>query len=153
MREIIQVISAFLGSGGFAMVFNVRVNLIFYASLGGGLGWVIFLLIEKITHNYFIACFVASAFCALYGEIMARIKKTPASVFFIPSVVPLIPGGALFYTMSYTVRSDFSKFSEYSSLTVQYALGIACGISLTWAVWYMCQKFITDIIIKKRADK
>lgn len=151
-KELIQLISAFLGSAGFALVFNIRMPLVFLASLGGFFSWGIFLIVQSLTGNYFVACFVASAFAALYGEVMARFKKTPASVFFIPGVVSLIPGGSLFYTMSYALQSNWEKFREYGSLTVQYALGIACGISIAWAVWYMCQQIITDLIKTKKAE-
>lgn len=145
MKEnIIQLITAFLGSAGFAIIFNIRSSLVFLASVGGFLSWGLFLIFQSITANYFVASFVASAFAALYGEVMARVNKTPASVFFIPGVVSLIPGGALFYTMSYALRSDWDMFRQYSSLTVQYALGIACGLSIAWALWYMFQKFLTN---------
>ncbi|MBR2405177.1 MAG: threonine/serine exporter family protein [Clostridia bacterium] len=145
MKEnIIQLITAFLGSAGFALVFNIRNSLVFMVSVGGFFSWGLFLIFQSITANYFVASFAASAFAALYGEVMARVNKTPASVFFIPGVVSLIPGGDLFYTMSYALKSDWDSFRHYSSLTVQYALGIACGISMAWALWYMLQKFITS---------
>ena len=153
VNDIIQIISALFGSLGFALLFNVRSGLLTFASLGGAFSWIIFLEAEKLTHNYFTACFAASAFSAFYGEIIARIKKTPASVFFIPAVVPLIPGASLYYAMSYAVRSDFALFGKYISLTIQYSLGIACGISIAWAIWYMCQKLISDIINKKRSEQ
>lgn len=151
-KELIQLISAFLGSAGFALVFNIRISLLFLASLGGFFSWGIFLVVHSLSGNYFVACFVASAFAALFGEVMARFKKTPASVFFIPGVVSLIPGGSLFYTMSYAVQSDWSKFREYGSLTVQYALGIACGISIAWAIWYMCQQIIMDLLKSRKSE-
>lgn len=150
-ESVIQLITAFVGSAGFGLLFNVRYSLLTLVSLGGFLCWGIFLIAESFTANYFVACFAASAFAALLGEIMARIKKTPASVFFIPGVVSLIPGGSLFYTMSYAVQGEWEQFRYYGSLTVQYALGIACGISIAWALWYMCQKIVNEILGNKKA--
>lgn len=144
-NDIIQLISAFIGSAGFALVFNVRLPLVISASVGGLLTWTFFLVGKYFTNNYFIACFIASSFSALYGEIMARWKHAPASVFFIPAVVSLIPGGSLFYTMSNAVKGQANDFLHNGSLTVQYALGIACGISVTWAIWYMCKKIIDEL--------
>ena len=145
-QDIIQLITGFLGSAGFALVFNVRLKNLLSPSLNGLFTTGIFLLMFRFYSNYFIACFVASAFSALFGEVLARIKKTPASVFFIPGVVSLIPGGALFYTMSYAVKKDWINCKMYGFLTMEYALGIACGISIAWALWYMVQKMITNMV-------
>ncbi|MBQ4527437.1 MAG: threonine/serine exporter family protein [Clostridia bacterium] len=147
-QDVIQVISAFAGAAGFALVFNIRIKHLLLASVGGLLSCVIYLLVQTSVENYFISCFVSSAFCAIYAEVMARIYKTPATVFFIPAVVALIPGGSLYYTMSYLIQGNSELFSQYGRTTGLYALGIACGISLAWALWYMIQKMITDIAKK-----
>ena len=143
-KDIIQLVAAFFGAMGFAIVFNVRKNLVIYGALGGLLSWGIFLLMEDLFLNPFIACLISSGFSAFYAEIMARIKKTPASVFFIPSLIPHVPGGSLFYCMSAAVKSDWILFKDYGIITLQYALGIACGISFAWTIWYMVQKYIAE---------
>ncbi len=143
-NDIIQLIAAFFGAMGFAIVFNVRHSLVIYGALGGLLSWGLFLLMEDVFVNPFIACLISSAFSAFYAEIMARIKKTPASVFFIPSLIPHVPGGSLFYCMSAAVKSEWLSFKDYGIVTLQYAFGIACGISFAWTIWYMVQKFISE---------
>ncbi len=100
-----------------------------------------------------MASFLASAFDAFYGEVMARVYKTPASVFFIPGVVPLIPGSALFNTCSYALKSDWVMFRMYGSRTLLYALGIACGLSVCWALWYMFRKMFSEIFQKRSEIK
>ena len=138
MEEIlIQLATAFLGSFGFSLVFGLRFRWVLHASLGGLCCWGIYLLANSRLHSIFAACLIASAFAALYGEILARLCKAPATVFFVPSVIPLIPGGALYYTMSYAVQGDWAAASHYGSLTMQYALAIAAGISLVWALGSM----------------
>ncbi len=152
MNEIIvQLIAAFFGAAGFALVFNIHMKHLLMASIGGFFSWLIYLLIYNLVENYFVACFVSSAFCAIYAEVMARVHKTPATVYFIPAVVALIPGGALYYTMSYLVQGRMDMFASYGQTTSQYATGIACGISLAWALWYMCLKIINDI--KKKSGQ
>ena len=143
-NDIIQLIAAFFGAMGFAMVFNVRHSLVIYGALGGLLSWGLFLFMEDIFANPFIACLISSSFSAFYAEIMARIKKTPASVFFIPSLIPHVPGGSLFYCMSAAVKSEWLSFKDYGIITLQYAFGIACGISFAWTIWYMFQKIVSD---------
>ncbi|MBQ1965266.1 MAG: threonine/serine exporter family protein, partial [Clostridia bacterium] len=38
---------------------------------------------------------------SVYAGIMARVLKTPATTFITTSLIPLIPGGSLYYTMAY----------------------------------------------------
>lgn len=133
-KHIIQLIAAFVGSMGFCFVFNVRGKLVLPAAFGGMLCWGVYLLYESALGGLFMPALIASAFAALYGEVLARIYKAPAPVFLIPTVIALIPGSALYYTMSYAVRNDWAMCHEYAAQTGIYALGIAIGISLVWAV-------------------
>lgn len=138
MKEmLIQLCIAPIGAMGFAMVFRLRKQFLPWAFLGGFISWGIYLLVMSKTESKVIACFFAAGFIELYSEILARAKRAPATIFLMPSVIPLIPGSALYYTMSYAVQRKWEIAGEYGSLTVQYALGIAGGISLAWACWYM----------------
>ncbi len=141
MNEIlIQLITAFTGSLGFALLFHLRRRLLACASLGGLLTWAVYLAAEQMLNNIFIACLLASAFAALYSEILARLLKAPATVFFIPTIVPLIPGSTLYYTMHHAVQNDWLQAKAYAFLTLQYTLSIAIGISFIWALFYMLRK-------------
>lgn len=42
----------------------------------------------------------------LWSEGMARVRKAPANIFMIPGIIPLLPGGALYYTMSALIGGD-----------------------------------------------
>ncbi len=140
-ETILQLITAFIGSLGFAMIFNVRRKFWIPGSLGGLCSWGIYLFCEAWTGTIFMPCLIASAFAAFYAEILARLLKAPATIFFIPSVVPLIPGSTLYYTMSSAVRNDWVSFDHYGFLTIQYALSIAIGISLVLACSMMAGEF------------
>ena len=73
----------------------------------------------------FISGLVASALSAVYADFLAARKRAPVPLFLIPSVVPLIPGSTLYYTMSAAVQGNTEEVSHYGSLTLQYALSIA----------------------------
>ncbi|MBO5556732.1 MAG: threonine/serine exporter family protein [Oscillospiraceae bacterium] len=135
MRDwIIQLATAFLGSLGFSLVFGVRRRHLFAASLGGLFAWAIYLAVDAWLHSGFLACLLASAFSVLYSELLARLRKTPATLFLVPAIIPLVPGSSLYYAMSCVVRKDFSNAREYGTLTLEYALAIAAGISFVLAV-------------------
>ena len=133
MKDVIlQLVMAFMGSLGFSMIFRLRRSLWITGSLGGTLCWGCYLLMFDVTQHIFASGLVASAFAAVYAEIFARKKMAPTLLFVIPSVVPLIPGSSLYYTMSAAVSGNTREISEYGSLTLQYALSIAAGISIVW---------------------
>lgn len=142
---LLQLFTAFLGSFGFSLVFHVRPRWLPLAGLGGLLGWGIYLLCSVWWEGVFLPSFVGSAFAALYGEVLARVLKAPAPTFFIPAVIPLIPGSSLYYMMSYAVRREWAIAQIYSSQTLQAALAIAAGISLVWALWVMETKILQRI--------
>lgn len=105
-----------------------------------------------VTQHIFASGLVASAFAAVYAEIFARKKMAPTLLFVIPSVVPLIPGSSLYYTMSAAVSGNTREISEYGSLTLQYALSIAAGISIVWTFCSIWRRYQTMNYIKKHSD-
>lgn len=44
MNPYIQIIAAFFGSLGFALLFNLRGQWLFFTALGGGLSWCVYLI-------------------------------------------------------------------------------------------------------------
>lgn len=126
---IIEILCALLGSLGFSLLFNLRKEKIFLASLGGGLTWLFYLFMVSQRMGNFTAYFWASVFATLYAEMMARILKAPVTIFVIPAVVPLIPGGSLYYTMECLMQKNFSMVKENAVETALIALAIALGIT------------------------
>jgi hypothetical protein len=136
-KMVIQLVMSFGGALGFALLFHLNSRHLLTASIGGSFGWAVYLFSMNRSQNLFLSSLLASASTALYAELLARREKAPATLFFIPGIVPLIPGGMLFYTMSAVVQGNVEEARRCSSLTVQYALSIAAGMSLVWAFFSM----------------
>ncbi len=134
---ILQLTYAFVGSLGFALLFNIKLKRLLPASLGGMLAWGVYLLINYLIGNLFFAVFSASAFAAFYSEISARILKAPTTVFTIPALIPLVPGSSLFYTMQNAVLSDWDKVLDYALETVIFIGAITLGLSIVSALFKM----------------
>lgn len=140
MYIFVQLVTALFGSLGFALLFKVRNQHLLVASIGGLFCWGIYLLGVSLNLNVFHSCLLASAFAALYSEVFARIKKAPAVLFFIPTVIPLVPGSNLYYTMQGLATKDYVFAKTNAILTLEYALGIAIGISIMWVILSMHKK-------------
>ena len=130
MQIIIQILSAFCASFGFALIFRLQGKSVLFASLGGALTWGVFLLCRLELSNLFLLNLIAAAFAAFYSEAMARVCKMPATSFLAPSIIPLVPGGSLYYTLLYLIGKEEQKSSEAGVNTLLTAGGIAVGVVL-----------------------
>ena len=132
-EALIQIVTAFLGSLGFALLFGLRRKNVLPAALGGMLSWSVYLLLSRLLASPFLACLAASACSVLYAELLARLLRTPATVFVIPAVIPLVPGSSLYYAMSCVVQKDLATAREYGTTTLEFSLAIAAGMSFVLA--------------------
>ena len=132
--EIIRIISAFVGTLAFAVLFNIRGKRLVYAALGGLLSWSLFEIIDIFINNEVIIYFVVALLSSFYAEIMARILKTPTTAFIITSLIPLIPGSSLYYTMAYAFHSDVDRFMQKGIYTLELASSLALGIIIATTV-------------------
>jgi len=125
---VIQVLMGGLGTLGFNVLFNIRGRKLILATLAGLISWAVFLLLEPVLPSEAFRYCVATAVVTLYGEILARVEKTPTTTFLVPSIIPLIPGSALYYTMNYALNKQWSMFAHQAFYTGQLALCLAVGI-------------------------
>ena len=129
MKEaIIQIITATTGALGFSIFFRVSEKNVLASTIGGGLGWALFLLINHLTDNMFLSNFAAALFVYLYSQIMSGILKAPSNVYLVPGTIPLIPGGALYYTMRGLLDGDKVLFWNNLKTTAIVTFGLAAGI-------------------------
>ena len=131
---MLQLVTAFIGSLGFALLFGLRYRHLFFASLGGMFSWGVYLVINYSGDKVFLACLCASVFSMVYSEILARWHKCPSTLFIIPSIIPLVPGSSLYYAMSYAVQGNTELAKFHGHQTVIWVLAIAAGISFTTAI-------------------
>ena len=134
----IQLITSFFGSLGFALVFNVRKRNLIPCAVGGFLCCGVYLIFSELfSFHLFLASLAAGAACQIYAEILARLLKSPATVFYITALVPMIPGGLLYRTMDAAVSRDWQDFFLRGAETVYTTLGLAIGISLVSGILHL----------------
>ena len=127
MTELIQIITATVGSLGFGILFNIRGKRLIAVAIGGGVAWSLYLCFFDLTGSLGISYFLISLILEIYGEIMARCFKCPAILFISPSLIPLVPGASLYYTMAH-ILSDSGEFAHRAFTTLAIAAALAGGI-------------------------
>jgi uncharacterized membrane protein YjjB (DUF3815 family) len=129
-----------LATFGFALIFRARPRDLPLAACGGALAWGIRLLAGAGGGSDPMAYFMAAITVGLYAELVATIMRTPATVIVVASIIPLVPGGGMFYTMSLATVGDAASAATMGFSTLMLAGAIAAGLAVAAAVARMAPK-------------
>ena len=130
----LELLASFVGCAGFALIFNIQGYGSLLCAAGGILAWLVYRILQRFIGDI-TAYFVASMVAAMYSEIMARIRKYPAISYLVISLLPLIPGSGIYYTMNCVVYGDMEGFADKGFYTIAIAGVMAVGILLTSTVF------------------
>ncbi len=131
LREfILPVVYAVVASGAFAVLYRVRGVEVFFSSLGGGLGWAVYLIIvHSLRRDNDVAAYLFAALSiAIFSELMAILRRRPALLYNTIAIFPIVPGAAILRTMEYLLRGDTQAFTEQGLYSLQVSGAIAIGI-------------------------
>lgn len=104
----LNIIYAAVCTFGFSVFFNLRGKKLIVCSIGGSFAWMIYELF--VQYGVMAQFFAAGSAIALYAELMARVMKTPASIYIAPALIPLVPGGALYRSMLHVLNGENDLF-------------------------------------------
>jgi len=143
---LLYTLSGLCGTVGYTLINRMRRKRIIGASLGGAMGVLVWYVCLYYSGNIFLSNMAAAFSVSVYSEIMARATKAPATVYLVPGIIPLVPGGKLYYTMSSLVNSDSAAFRANGLEMIEIALGIAVGIVLMSTIFaYLRSRRINKI--------
>lgn len=97
-------------------------------------GLAVIYYLQRILGRCVLPTLAAAFGIDLYAEILARSCRSTSTSFFVTSVIPLIPGSTLYYCMRSVVEGNLHQAWNYGRDTFLYALGIAAGMSIAWAI-------------------
>ncbi len=141
INEFFQIVAAFIGALGFAILYNIRGKKLAFAALGGILSWGLFLLLGLIIESEPIRYFIVSAAVTFYSEIMARVLRTPTTTFITTALIPLIPGGSLYYTIANAFEGNIENFLQNGVITLKLAIALALGVVVITAILNLINRF------------
>jgi uncharacterized membrane protein YjjB (DUF3815 family) len=88
----------------------------------------------------------------IWAEIIAAIQKRPASVYIACGIIPLVPGGGMYYTMLEYLRGNSWNSLATALTTLQAAGAIAVGLALSGAISRLLSLRRRPVRIDKRRD-
>ena len=125
-----EVFCAFFASLSFGVVFQLRRMKLVQAATGGALGWLVYGACLLAPMSDIVSYFLATLALALYCELMARRCRTPATVYLIVALIPLVPGGGLFETMEHFIRGQNDEAIARGLHTLAIAGALATAVML-----------------------
>lgn len=128
---ILNFIYAFFASIGFAVLFNIPRKEMIYAGLCGGFGWVYHTHLQSSGVSVVFTSFIGALIVGLLAEMFAKIRKTPATVFVVPGIIPLVPGYGLYYSMLSIIEKNYEEATRVGFETLIVASVIASAIIIS----------------------
>lgn len=130
----------FVACMAFTLVFNIHGMGKLICGVGGALGWLIYLL----AGSTILAAFLSSAALGLYSEVMARLRRCPVTGYLLVALLPLVPGGGIYFAMSYCMAGDIQRFLDTLLHTFGMAAALAVGAMMTSSLFravypYLCR--------------
>ncbi len=133
----IQLVAAFMGTVGFSALFGAPRRYYLYCGLAGMAGWAVYLLVAA-GHSVVGAAFFAALMVAAISHVMARLCRCPVTVFLICGIIPLVPGGGIFWTAYYIVTEQLRMAATMGFVALKVTIAIAGGIILASGIINKC---------------
>ncbi len=146
-----RILFAGINSVAFSIIFNVQRRDIIWVGLCGMLGY--FVTITAGQLGYFAGTLAGSMVIAAYSEMMARMRKRPATVFLVSGLLPIIPGSGMYQSMVFGIQGD-SGNAIHTAYNVFLQLGgIIIGIVFISSVLKFFRPFAPKANRQKNAPK
>jgi len=125
---LLQAVASLLAIVTFLIVLNVQRPMLLPAgALGMGV-WLLYLLLKEPT-NVIVATFIAAIIGSCISQILSILYKTPAVVFVLSILAPLVPGYLSYRTTAFFVTGDYDRAIANATLVVMLALVISIGMA------------------------
>ena len=149
----ISVIASFGATVGSAIVFNTSKYDIVRAGIVASFGWFVYLVIKNTSPSLAVAYFAGAFVVALLSEIFAVIFKNPATVYLLPGLLPLVPGGGMFETMEAAVSGNMETALSTGFSTLTAAGAIAIGIAVASSMAKILNRLAKERALKRNQQK
>lgn len=132
----IQLPAAYVGTVGFSALFGSPRRYYAACGLAGMAGWAVFLAGcgEWLPLSVAGAAFGGALTVAVVSQALAKWQRCPVTVFLICGIIPLVPGGGIFWTAYYLVSNQLRMAATTGFTALKVTIAIAGGIILAGAL-------------------
>lgn len=125
---IYEVFASFVATMGFGILFNIKGKNLIFAGIGGAIAWLVYKVGLMSGLSDIAALFASALIFSSYSEACARILKTPVTTIVVCALIPLVPGGGMYYTMYEAVQGNIMVSLDKALSTIASAGALALGV-------------------------
>jgi uncharacterized membrane protein YjjB (DUF3815 family) len=128
MYIIEQIVTSFIASAAFGIIFNApRESLVKCGSVGM-FGWIIYIVMTINEMDIVLSTVTASFLVAVLSQIYSKYYKTPVIIFSVAGIIPLVPGGMAYDAMRNFVQNDYNAAISLAAKAFMISGSIAIGL-------------------------
>ncbi|MBQ4429060.1 MAG: threonine/serine exporter family protein [Clostridia bacterium] len=146
----IQCLAGMIGTLGFGLFFNMHGKGIPFALIGSIISWFVCSICMRIGVSEPVSYLIAAAASSFYAEILARIRKFPATSYLLSALVPLIPGAGIYYTTEFIRLGMGADAWAKGVATAAIAGAVAVGVLLSSTMFRMWGVYMKSRLSKRR---
>lgn len=128
MNMLGQLVTSFISTAAFAILFNVPRSTIIQCGFIGMVGWMMYISTQLIPLDPILATLIASFLVTVISQFFARLYKTPVIVFSVAGIIPLVPGGLAYDAMKNAVLNHYDLAVQLAAKAFMLSGAIAIGL-------------------------
>lgn len=131
---IMHVMCPFIGTIGYAVLFNIPKKFYLCCGFTGVAGWLIYHAVVSMNASAVTASFFGTLAVVLTSRVLSVRKKCPIIIFLVSGILPLVPGAGIYYTVYYMVTNQLAEAVLRGMESVKTAFAIVLGIVLVLSI-------------------
>ncbi|TVX89657.1 threonine/serine exporter family protein [Paenibacillus agilis] len=137
-----HLITSFISSAGFGIIFNVPRKTLLQCGFVGMAGWCVYITLSLFMGIDVIPATLAAAFLvAVVSQLFARMYKVPIIVYSVAGIIPLVPGGMAYDAMRKMVENNYTLAIELTIKAFMLSGSIAIGLVFSEVVNQIITKY------------
>ncbi|ALS00312.1 hypothetical protein ATZ33_02635 [Enterococcus silesiacus] len=154
---LVQFSFSFLASAAYAIITNVPRRSLAACGLSGASGWMLYWLAVQLGANAALGSLLGALGVAAVSFGFSKTLKLPVTIFNIPGMVPLVPGGLAYQAVRNLVIGQYETAIYSTVQAIMIAGAIALGLVLSEVLNHNIRNFREkrDIVslIRKKEEK
>ncbi|MHC0036146.1 threonine/serine exporter family protein [Pseudoneobacillus sp. C159] len=144
-----QVITSFIATGAFGILFNIPKQSLIKCGFVGLIGWMIYFSLAKMQMDVVFATFLASISIGVMSQVFARIYRAPSIIFSVSGIIPLVPGGMAYNAMRHFVENDYYIATTLAAKALMISGAIAFGLVFSEVINQVIRKARLNELVQK----
>jgi uncharacterized membrane protein YjjB (DUF3815 family) len=144
MEILGQLITSFIATAAFGVIFNAPKETLVKCGLVGMGGWLIYYILEDYSRDAVLATLTATVFVGVVSQQLAKFYKTPVIIFSVAGIIPLVPGGLAYDTMRNFVENDYQLALSLGAKVTLLSGSIAFGLVFSEVINQVIRKITHD---------